>query len=157
MLTRRSLLVMVQGLFTFGWGFASQVSWAAEEPISDHDLLKSHAGGRMPQRDFFTFDIPDYAEDGHFVPVTIHVDSPMRADNYVRRVTLIAPHNPNTEVLTARYSAMSGQAMVKTRIRLAKSQTVYVVAESSAGDVSYVERAVTVLVSGCGGAVETGQ
>jgi sulfur-oxidizing protein SoxY len=85
------------------------------------------------------------------VPVTVEVESPMTADDHVKAVHVLTERNPEPEVATFHFSPRNGRALVSTRIRLAKSQRVHVLAEMSDGRVLTAAREVEVTVGGCGG------
>ena len=74
----------------------------------------------------------------------------MTEQDHVSRITVISESNPLAGVITARFTPASGRASVSTRIRLARSQRLFAVAELSDG--RYLSRAVavTVTVGGCG-------
>jgi sulfur-oxidizing protein SoxY len=95
--------------------------------------------------------LPEVAENGSIVPLSVAVDAPMTADNYVSEVLVLAEHNPAPEVVKFDFTPMSGKAEVTTRIRLAKSQNVIVVAKTSKGEFLTNRRFVKVTVGGCGG------
>ncbi len=95
--------------------------------------------------------IPEVAENGASVPVSVSVDSPMTDADHVRAVMLVADGNPNPGVVTFRFSPLSGRAEATTRIRLAQSQTVIAVAETSGGAFLIDRRDVIVTVGGCAG------
>ncbi|MGE0723582.1 MAG: thiosulfate oxidation carrier protein SoxY [Alphaproteobacteria bacterium] len=93
--------------------------------------------------------LPEVADNGASVPMTIAVESPMTADDHVRAIHVVADGNPNPGVATFRLTPMAGKAEVQTRIRLAESQRVTVVAEMSDGSRWSVAREVRVTLGGC--------
>jgi len=96
-----------------------------------------------------TLYLPEIAENGSSVPLSISVDSPMTADDHVEAVMVLAPENPNLEVATFHFTPSSGFATVKTRMRLARTQAVVAVARTSAGKRHRVDRHVRVTIGGC--------
>ncbi len=96
-------------------------------------------------------DLPEIAENGNTVPFTISVDSPMTEATHIRTVHILATGNPQAGIATFSFTPMSGRAYVQSRMRLARTQQVVVVAENSAGGFLLARRAVKVTIGGCGG------
>ncbi len=94
---------------------------------------------------------PEIAENGATVPVIVRVDTPVTADSYVRRITLLADGNPNPEVAVFTLTPRSGKAEVSTRMRLAKTQNVVAVAELSDRSLWMTKKEIKVTIGGCGG------
>lgn len=109
-----------------------------------HDF-ESVVGGRDIVESGIALDVTRIAETGNSVPVTVSVDSPMTAADHVRRIYIFVPGNPETHAATYHLSPACGRAEISTRIRLARTQTVRVVAEMS--DDSVRATAVNVMVT----------
>lgn len=77
--------------------------------------------------------LPPLVENGHLVPLTVSVESPMTAAAYVKAIHVFAEKNPLPEVVSFHLGARAGRASVATRIRLADTQTVVAIAELSDG------------------------
>jgi sulfur-oxidizing protein SoxY len=122
---------------------------AADETADD--AIKAFTGGAPVGEGSVKLTTPEIAENGNTVPVSVKVDSPMTADNYVQEVMLIASGNPNPGVATFKFSTMSGEASASTRIRLAKTQDIIAVAKMSDGSFQMAKNAVKVTIGGCGG------
>lgn len=114
-------------------------------------LVTKFTGGKTASDGKVTLQMPEIAENGNTVPLTVSIDSPMTKDNYVKRVLIVAEGNPRPEVATFNFSPMSGAAEASTRMRLAKTQNVVAVAEMSDGSFHKVKRQVKVTIGGCGG------
>ena len=148
-LSRRETLVLGASgaaLTVAGWGERAHAG--PQEAV--HAIAK-FTGGKTAQKGKIAIDLPEIAENGNIVPLSISVDAPMAADNYVSEVLVIADHNPRPEVVKFDFTPLSGKAEVSTRIRLAESQTVIVVAKTSKGEFFTNQRLVKVTVGGCGG------
>jgi sulfur-oxidizing protein SoxY len=78
-------------------------------------------------------DLPIIAESGFSVPVTFTVDTPQNESNYVTRLIGVAPLNPEGYIVDYMMGPRGGKGEVSTRVRIAKSQTVYAVAMMSDG------------------------
>lgn len=114
-------------------------------------LIDKFTGGKKPGEGKVTLNMPEIAENGNTVPVTVTVDSPMTKGDYVKRVMVAAEGNPRPEVATFNFSPMSGVAEASTRMRMAKTQNVFAVAEMSDGSFHMTKREVKVTIGGCGG------
>lgn len=112
--------------------------------------LKRAYGERRIQPGRVKIDIPQIAENGNVVPVTIEVESPMTADDYVRRIQLFSEHNPLPDIVEFELGPHNGKARVSTRIRLAKSQNVLAVARLNDDTLWSVKALIEVTLSGCG-------
>ncbi len=95
--------------------------------------------------------IPEIAEDGTQVPVTIVVESPMNGADHVRALHVVADGNPNPGVVSFAFTPLAGRCEVQFRMRLAQSQRVTALAEMSDGSFWITTRDVTVTVGGCKG------
>lgn len=112
--------------------------------------LKQTFGDQRIQAGRIKIDIPQIAENGNVVPVTIDVESPMAADDYVKRIHLFSEHNPLPDIVEFELGPHNGKARVSTRIRLAKSQNVLAVAVLSDDTLWSAQALIEVTVSGCG-------
>ncbi|HEY6834258.1 MAG TPA: thiosulfate oxidation carrier protein SoxY [Pseudolabrys sp.] len=148
-LSRRAALALSAGgaaLTLLGWG--SEASAAAKEAA---DQIAKFTGGKTPNKGKISIELPEIAENGNTVPLAISVDAPMTADNYVSEVMVVAEGNPNPGVATFTFSPMSGKADASTRIRLAATQNIIVVAKTSKGEFYTAQKLVKVTIGGCGG------
>ncbi len=114
-------------------------------------VMMKFTGGKKASDGKITLEMPEIAENGNTVPLSISVESPMTADNYVKRVIIISEGNPRPEVVTFNFTHRSGVAEASTRMRLAKTQNVVAVAEMSDGSLHMTKRQVKVTIGGCGG------
>jgi sulfur-oxidizing protein SoxY len=122
----------------------------ADEAATDKSLME-FTGGKTPEMGKITLNAPEIAENGNTVPISVSVDSEMTESSYVESVTLLADGNPNPAVATFHFSPMSGEATATTRMRLAKTQNVVVIAKMSDGSVFMDKKQVKVTIGGCGG------
>lgn len=124
-------------------------AYAAAEPTID-DLIKTFTGGAAIEQGKVNLTSPQIAESGYTVPISVRVDSPMSADNFVVEVMILADGNPNPEVATFKFSALSGTAEASIRIRLAKTQNILAIAKMNDGTYFMAKNAVEVTIGGCG-------
>jgi sulfur-oxidizing protein SoxY len=78
-------------------------------------------------------EIPPLVENGNTVPMTVVVDSPMTADNYVKSIHVFNEKNPQPNIGNFHLGPRAGRAKVATRIRLADTQKVTAIAQLSDG------------------------
>ena len=147
-ITRRQILAVTAATAS---GLALWPSFASAKAEEAMAVLDKFTGGKAAAEGKVTLKMPEIAENGNTVPLSISVDSPMTADDYVKRVVIVSEGNPRPEVATFHFSPKSGVAQASTRMRLAKTQNVVAVAEMSNGSFHMVKRQVKVTIGGCGG------
>ena len=108
-------------------------------------------GDKTAEEGRISLDLPEIAENGNTVPLTVEVESPMTEDDYVKAVHLFADGNPVPTVAKMNFTPRSGEAVASTRIRLAKTQKIHALAEMSDGSFFSAAREVKVTIGGCGG------
>lgn len=149
-LTRRQALALSVGATTLAvLGVPATRAWANTEATDK--ALKAFTGGATPTAGRIVLDAPEIAENGNTVPISVSVESPMTADDYVESVMFLADGNPNPAVITFNFTPMSGSAAATTRIRLSKTQNVVAIAKMSNGAVFADTKLVKVTIGGCGG------
>ena len=113
--------------------------------------IKELTGGAGAGEGAITLDIPEIAENGNAVKVGFDIDSPMTADNYVKAVHVLADGNPTPDVASFNFSPANGACGATTRMRLAKTQNITVLAEMSDGSFQQATGQIKVTIGGCGG------
>jgi sulfur-oxidizing protein SoxY len=113
--------------------------------------IAEFTGGKPTAPGKIAIDLPEIAENGNTVPLSVTVESPMTAEDYVSDILVIAEANPRPKIVTFQLTPMCARADVATRIRLAATQDVTVVAKTSKGQFITAKKAVKVTVGGCGG------
>jgi sulfur-oxidizing protein SoxY len=102
------------------------------QPAQDIALLIARlTGGAEAQPGGIEVELPQIAENGNSVPMRVRVPSAMTAEDHVAAIHILAERNPRPHVATFRLSPASGRAEVSTRVRLAGTQPVTVLAELS--------------------------
>ncbi|HLH95540.1 MAG TPA: SoxY-related AACIE arm protein [Xanthobacteraceae bacterium] len=94
-------------------------------------------------------DVPPLVENGNTVPVSVSVDSPMTASDYVKSIHLFNEKNPQPYLIDAYFSPRSGKAALSTRIKLADAQKIVAVAQLSDGSFWSDEADVIVTIAAC--------
>jgi sulfur-oxidizing protein SoxY len=146
-LTRRDALVLGMGTAA-AWadpGRARATSSEAEAEIAKFTGGKATAPGRI------AIDLPEIAENGNAVELSVKVESPMTAADHVTDLLVVADGNPNPRIATFHFTALSGRAEAATRIRLAATENVIVVARANDGRLFTARKEVKVTIGGCGG------
>ena len=115
------------------------------------DLIKAFTGGKQAAEGKVKLDLPEIAENGNTVPMTVTVESPMSEQSHVTEVLVVADGNPNAGVATFHFSPASGVAEANTRIRLAATQDIIAVAKMNDGSFVMASKQVKVTIGGCGG------
>lgn len=96
-------------------------------------LLEQVTGGATVRPGRVKVDTPRLADNGHSVPLTVSVESPMTAADHVRSITLLSERNPRPLMATFYLGPRAGRAEVATRVRLNGTQRVLAVAQLSDG------------------------
>src|SRR6187549_3597678 len=136
---------------------ASAMSGAVLGPLpglaknDSEEAIKKFTGGKTPVQGKIKLDLPEIAENGNTVPMTVTVESPMTEQSHVTDVLIVADENPRSGVVTFHFSPASGVAEANTRIRLAATQDVIAVAKMNDGSVFIASKQVKVTIGGCGG------
>jgi sulfur-oxidizing protein SoxY len=147
--TRRQAMAIGAGAFAAAL-LGGSIDQASAANNAD-ELIKKFTGGKSPTTDRVKIDLPEIAENGSTVPMTVMVESPMSEQSYVEAVLVVADDNPNAGVATFHFSPASGAAEANIRIRLATSQNVIAIAKMNDGSLFTASRQVKVTIGGCGG------
>jgi len=146
-LSRRQLLAGSAGAVTIA---ALGVAPAAAANNAQ-DLIKAFTGGKQASEGKVKLDLPEIAENGNTVPMTVSVESPMTEASHVTAVLVVGDGNPNGGLVTFHFTPASGVAEANTRIRLAQTQDIIAVAKMNDGTFFSAAKQVKVTIGGCGG------
>jgi sulfur-oxidizing protein SoxY len=106
--------------------------------------IAAFTGGATPVPGDITLDIPEIAENGASVPVTVSAPG-------ATAIALFATANPNPGIATFTFRPLAARPVATTRIRLAQSQDVIAVAKLADGSFVETRAKVMVTVGGCVG------
>ncbi len=148
-LTRRDILVLAAGFVATN--AAEGTGRANATPSETASEIAKFTNGKTPEQGRISVELPEIAENGNAVPLSIDVDHPMTAENHVTDVLVVADGNPAPRVASFQFTPLNGRASAATRIRLAGTQTVTVIARTNEGKVFTAQRQVKVTIGGCGG------
>ena len=151
-LTRRRMLsgAAMGTLALAGVGVWSRAARATQAEAMA--AVKERIGDKEPTASGkIALDVPEIAENGNTVPMTVKVDSPMIEEDHVTAIHVMATKNPDPEIITFKFTPLSGRASASTRMRLADTQNIMAVAELSDGSTIMAQKEVKVTIGGCGG------
>ena len=106
---------------------------AAATPEDADQAIRDIFGDKPINPGKVTVKLPPIAENGNSVSVGIAVDSPMTEADHVRQIVVLSPRNPIATIARFQLGPHAGRAEVSTRVRLAGTQTLRVVAEMNDG------------------------
>jgi len=112
---------------------AAAPAFAQSGPAAMGAAILKVTGGAKVQTGKVKLDVPPLSENGNAVAMSVVVDSPMSAADYVKAIHVFTEKNPQPNVISIRLGPRAGVASIQTRIRLADTQTVVAIAEMSDG------------------------
>lgn len=146
------IIMSRRGALALGAGaLAASLGSAPAYAKNDADtLIKGFTGGKEPAKGKLKLDLPEIAENGNTVPMTVAYEGPVGKDAYVQEILIVADGNPNGGVARFHFSSLAVPE-ANTRIRLAETQNVIAVAKMSDGSFVTESKQVKVTIGGCGG------
>jgi len=145
---RNTLALAAGGALAALWRADASLSADTDEAAAE---IAKFTAGKLAEAGKISIELPEIAENGNTVPLAIAVDHPMTPDDYVSDILVVAPANPRARVATFHLTPMSGRAEAATRIRLAATQNVIVVAKTNNGRIYSDQKEVKITIGGCGG------
>jgi sulfur-oxidizing protein SoxY len=113
-------------------------------------IYRERFGDRMPERGRVVLDMPEMAEDGRYVPVSVESDLAMTPDDYVKSLYLIVDHNPDPLVTVFHLTPALGPVAIQTRIKMKRTSWIRAIAETSQGRLFADYKQVETTLNGCG-------
>ena len=95
--------------------------------------------------------LPEIAENGGTVPLTVSVDSPMSDADHITALHIFCDGNPSPDMASYFIGPHNGKAEVSMRIRLMQTQNVVALAQTNTGEVLSKQVQIKVTLGGCGG------
>jgi sulfur-oxidizing protein SoxY len=111
--------------------------------------MRALVGAAPVQTGKVRIDIPPLVENGNSVPMTVSVASPMTSTDYVKSIHVFNEKNPQPNLGNFYLGPRAGRAQVSTRVRLADSQKIIVIARLSDGSFWSVTAEVVVTLAAC--------
>ena len=146
-ISRRNALQLIAA-FT---GTAILPSMSFSQPNKALDRINEITKGLGATESDIYLDLPEIAENGNQVKVSFEMDSPMTETDYVKTVYILADGNPSPNVAKFYFTPQMGSCSATTRMRLSKTQNVYLLAENNDGQFHMTNAKVKVTIGGCGG------
>ena len=146
-ISRRNALQLIAA-FT---GTAILPSMSFSQPNKALDRINEITKGLGATESDIYLDLPEIAENGNQVKVSFEMDSPMTETDYVKTVYIFADGNPSPNVAKFYFTPQMGSCSATTRMRLSKTQNVYLLAENNDGQFFMTNAKVKVTIGGCGG------
>ena len=138
-MTRRDAMVLATGSVA-ACGLNAVPAWAS----AVDDAIAAFTGGADLGEGGVVLDVPEIAENGNAVPISVSADGAVA-------ILVVSTENPLPGVATFRFGPLAASSSGSTRIRLARSQDVIVVAKMEDGTFRRTSASVKVTVGGCGG------
>jgi len=146
-LNRRSAITL---LSCFGVSLSLPAQLVASPDIVKSKLDEIIIGSAKKETDIF-LDVPEIAENGNQVKISFEIDSPMSEDDFVKEVYIFADGNPAPNVGKFLFTPFSGECFASTKMRLSKTQDIYLLAKFSDDKYALERSTVKVTIGGCGG------
>src|SRR5262249_59514299 len=96
--SRREVLALGAG--TAALALIGEVAPAAATPQEAAEVIAKVTGGKTAEKGRIAIDLPEIAENGNTVPLTISVERPMTAEDHVSHVIAVAEGNPRSGLAT---------------------------------------------------------
>jgi sulfur-oxidizing protein SoxY len=144
MQTRRGFILQTAGLLSV---LVARPAGATPDEL--RAAIKQVIGGTAVRPGKVTMDLPPLVENGNTVPLTVAVESPMTATDYVRAIHVFNEKNPQPYVADFTLGPRSGKATVSLRMKLRDSQRIVAVAELSDGSFWSESADVIVTIAAC--------
>jgi sulfur-oxidizing protein SoxY len=129
--------------------FAAIATRAGAQDAALRAAIAELVGEAEPQDGGVVLVLPERAENGGQVPVTVRVDNPMTEADHVAAIHLIATRNPTPGIASFRLTPLMARAEIQTRIRLAENQAVVALAQLNTGRVLRATAEARVVTGGC--------
>ena len=122
---------------------------AYEDDGDPGTAIKHIAQGRTIKPGRVMLTLPELAENGNVVSLTVEVTSAMTEADHVKMIHIVAEKNPLATIARFHLGPRAGRAKIQSNIRLATTQTVNALAEMSDGSVWSGSATVLVTLSAC--------
>ena len=119
--------------------------------IPVNELIMGVTGGADAATSGIDLTAPEIAENGNQVKVSFDIESPMTEEDFVKTVYILADGNPAPNVAKFSFTTDMGACSATTRMRLSKTQNIYLLAEYNNGNFAMTKSKVKVTIGGCGG------
>jgi sulfur-oxidizing protein SoxY len=161
-LSRRDWLFRCLKTSVGAWGLSAVVSRAQDmsvlgrvQDMSDarlrnfDEMIAPYVVRQPVKQGGITLSLPMLADNGHLVPLSLKVDSPMTEESHVTHIYLISQRNPGPLMAMFVLGPWNGRAELTMRVRLSGTQMVVALARLSDGTFRYETQEVVVTEAAC--------
>jgi sulfur-oxidizing protein SoxY len=113
------------------------------------EMVRPYVQNQELKKERVTLSLPMLADNGHMVPLSLKIDSPMTEASHITHVYLISQRNPVPLMAKFVMGPWSGRADLSTRVRLSGNQNVIALARLSDGNFIYDVQEVVVTEAAC--------
>ena len=113
------------------------------------EMVRPYVQNQDLKKEAVTLSLPMLADNGHMVPLSLKIDSPMTEASHITHVYLISQRNPVPLMAKFVMGPWSGRADLSTRVRLSGNQNVIALARLSDGNFIYDVQEVVVTEAAC--------
>ena len=113
------------------------------------EMVRPYVQSQELKKERVTLSLPMLADNGHMVPLSLKIDSPMTEASHITQVFLISQRNPVPLMAKFVMGPWSGRADLSTRVRLSGNQSVIALARLSDGNFIYDVQEVVVTEAAC--------
>jgi sulfur-oxidizing protein SoxY len=104
---------------------------AANRKAAFQAALKRIVGDNPVRKGRVKLTLPPLIDNGNSVPLSVSVESPMTEADHVKAMYVLTEKNPLPDVVGVHLGPRAGRAILSTRVRLADTQTVTAIAQTS--------------------------
>ena len=144
--TRRAVLL---GTLAGSVAVTIRLEPAQATPERMRTAIRNVVGEASIRKGRVELEVPPLVENGNTVALSVAVDSPMTATDYVKPLHVFNEKNPQPNVISVHLGPRAGKAKISTRFRLADSQMVTAIAEMSDGTFWSASADVIVTLAAC--------
>jgi sulfur-oxidizing protein SoxY len=161
-LSRRDWLSRIFKVSVGTWGLGAGLSRAQDmsvlgrvQDMSDarlrnfDEMIAPYVVRQPVKQGGITLSLPMLADNGHLVPLSLKVDSPMTEESHVTHIYLISQRNPVPLMAMFVMGPWNGRAELSMRVRLSGTQMVVALARMSDGTFRYETQEVVVTEAAC--------
>jgi sulfur-oxidizing protein SoxY len=150
MITRREFLI-VTAVLAAPTAARAQLdpNLAANRKAAFQAALKRIVGDNPVRKGRVKITLPPLIDNGNSVPLSVSVESPMTEADHVKAMYVLTEKNPLPDVVGVHLGPRAGRAILSTRVRLADTQTVTAIAQTSDGSFWSDTAEVVVTLSAC--------
>jgi sulfur-oxidizing protein SoxY len=113
------------------------------------EMVRPYVQNQELKKEGVSLSLPMLADNGHMVPLSLKIDSPMTDAEHITHVYLISQRNPVPLMSKFVMGPWNGRADLSTRVRLSGNQSVIALARRSDGNFIYDVQEVVVTEAAC--------